>query len=185
MKKSKKIIIILLVCTAVFSLVFFAGRSILKNIFPIGYSEYVEKYCKEYKVDKAFMYALIKTESDFKPDAVSSVGAEGLTQILPETKEWLCMRAGGKLNNISLFDSETSVKYGTFLVSLLLEEFGGNYETVAAAYHAGIGIVGKWLENPEYSSDGRSLKKIPYDDTRYYVEKIISTEKIYKSLYHF
>ena len=52
-----------------------------------------------------------------------------------------------------------------------------------AAYHAGLGAVQGWLEDPEYSSDGKTLDKIPYSDTNWYVAKVLETRDMYKKLY--
>ena len=52
-----------------------------KYIYPLEYQTYVERYSAEYGVDKYLVYAVIKTESGFDPDAVSNVGARGLMQI--------------------------------------------------------------------------------------------------------
>lgn len=49
-------------------------NQIERIFYPTEYSEYVEKYSKEYKVDKYLIYSIIKTESKFNPDAVSSKG---------------------------------------------------------------------------------------------------------------
>lgn len=154
-----------------------------KTLYPIKYEDEIKKYCKEYNVDETLMLAIIKTESNFQSDAVSSVGALGLTQMLPETFDWLQSKTGDDLPDEALFNSEISIRYGTMLVGFLLEEFDGNIETAAAAYHAGIGIVSEWLEDPDLSSDGVTLKDIPYDDTKYYVETIKSTLDIYRKLY--
>ena len=59
-----------------------------RTLYPVRYSDIVEKYAQEYRVDKVLIYGIIKTESNFDENAVSSVGAMGLMQITPETLEW-------------------------------------------------------------------------------------------------
>ncbi len=69
---------------------------ILPNAFsyPTQYEEYVTKYSVEYNVEPAFIYAVIKTESNFRPKAESEVGARGLMQLMEEAFIWLKSRMG-------------------------------------------------------------------------------------------
>ncbi len=177
-------LIILLVVFVVGILVKVSYYSGLKAFYPVRYSEYVDKYCEEYKVDKALMYSIIKNESGFDPNAKSSVDAVGLTQLMPETIEWLSGKTGENLNSEALYDPEISIKYGAYLISILQNEFEET-ETLIAAYHAGIGEVGRWLHNPEYTDDGKTLKKIPFDDTRLYVKRVTKSIEIYNKIYYF
>ncbi len=61
---------------------------------PLEYKNAVEKYSEEYNVDKYLVYAVIKTESGFKADALSNVGARGLMQIMEDTFDWIKFRMG-------------------------------------------------------------------------------------------
>ena len=182
-EKTKAIILLLLLAAFLVIILYNSVLLVLKTVYPVSYSAQVEQSAQEYGVDVSLVYALIETESDFNKDAVSSVGAKGLTQILPETFQWLQGKTGESLSEDALFEPEVSVKYGTYLLSILQNEFG-NTETAVAAYHAGIGKVHQWLENPEYSDDGVTLKYIPYDDTRAYVDKLMRTRDIYVNLYN-
>ena len=136
------------------------------------YFELIDSTAREQGVDTALLLGLIRTESSFRPDAVSSVGARGLTQIMPETFEWLQSKTGESLPLDSLFEPEISVRYGALLLRLLLDEFDLP-ETALAAYHAGRGRVNQWLRDPAISPDGRVLNHIPSDDTRHYVNKVM------------
>ena len=82
-----------------------------------------------------------------------------------------------------IYDPETNVRYGTFYLSLLYKRYE-NWETALAAYNAGPGEVDSWLEDEKYSSDGVSLKNIPYKETRLYVKKIIKASEKYLKLYY-
>ena len=52
-----------------------------------------------------------------------------------------------------------------------------------AAYNAGMGNVENWLKDENYSADGLSLEEIPFKETREYVKKVESAERIYEVLY--
>ena len=155
---------------------------VLQTVYPKGYSDVIESYAAEYGVDKALLYALVECESGFDPDAVSSVGALGLTQITPETFLWLQTKTGEEYSTDALYNPEVSVKYGAFFLSLLLEEFGDT-KTALAAYHAGRGQVNEWLSNPEYSKDSVTLDSIPFEDTASYTAKVMRVRDLYCKIY--
>lgn len=155
----------------------------IERSHPLEYKAYVEKYSKEYNVDKYLVYAVIKTESGFNKDALSSVGARGLMQIMEDTFDWIKFRMGD--TETAFFDmyvAETNIKYGCWFLGYLTEEFG-NVEAVAAAYHAGRTRVHEWLDNKEYSKDGVHLDEIPSSDTAHYVSKITKAMDTYIKIY--
>ena len=156
----------------------------LKNTHPIKYSEFVEKYSSEYGIDKYVIYSVIKTESGFNPEAVSSVGARGLMQIMEETFDWIKYRLGDgdEITYEDMFDPETNIRYGVYLYDYLFEYFGDR-DLASAAYNSGIGTVSEWLSNPEYSDDGNILKKIPSKTAQHYVNKINNAYNSYLELY--
>ncbi len=163
---------------------FFALRSYYRNAYPQKYTHLVEQYAAEYRVDPDFIYALIKTESNFRPAVVSVNDACGLMQLLPDTLHWLQTLTPEDDHYVreDLFSPEINVKYGVYFLSLLFREFE-TPENVAAAYHAGVNAVRGWLKKPEISPDGKTLQNIPYPDTRQYVERISKYLKIYQTLY--
>lgn len=180
--KLKTVLIFAVAAAVLFCAFFVTGKSVMKMLYPMKYTEYVEKYSAEFGIEKELLYAVIRTESSFNPDAVSNADAAGLTQITPETFDWLKMKLGEENENLSLFDPETSVKYGAFFLSYLLDEFG-NTDTAVAAYHAGRGRVNGWLEDKEISPDGRTLADIPVAETAHYVKKVNRALNIYNNLY--
>ena len=182
-KKRKSKIIPAFICILVFILIAYFGTvSVLKTLYPLKYADYVETYTEEYGLEKSFVFSVIECESGFDKDAVSNVGARGLMQIMPETFDWLLSKTGEDFSEDDLFEPEVSIKYGCMLYSRLLSQF--NDEKVAvAAYHAGTGNVQKWLKNPEYSEDGKTLIKIPFSSTDYYAQKVIKVKAIYEKLY--
>lgn len=150
---------------------------------PKKYSEFVEKYAMEYELDPDIIYAVIKTESSFDPDAVSNVGARGLMQIMEETFDWIKFRLGDDVTVYDeMFDPETNIRYGAYLVDYLLEKFGDK-DTAIAAYHSGAGCVSGWLSEKENSADGKRLDNIPSQTAAHYVNKINDALANYKELY--
>ena len=153
-----------------------------QTLYPKRYSDLVEKAATELQVEPILLYALIETESGFDKDAVSDAGAMGLTQITPETFQWLQTKTKTSYDDEALFEPEISIYFGGFFIKLLLEEFE-NVEVAFAAYHAGRGQVNEWLCDPRYSPDGETLETIPFKDTANYVEKINKNIKKYNNIY--
>lgn len=154
-----------------------------ETMYPIGYEEYIVKYCDIYGVPYELLCAVIRTESSFDANAKSSAGAMGLMQLLPSTAEEIALRLKEEYNPDMLLDPETSIRYGCFYLSYLNRYLGGDWGTACAAYNAGIGRVKSWLEDDEYSDDGITLKKIPIKETENYVKRINEFKVKYKELY--
>ncbi len=153
--------------------------------YPIRYEQYVERYSKEFGLDSVLVYAVIKTESSYDPSVVSNVGARGLMQIMEETFDWIKYRLDDEDTVYrDMFDPELNIRYGCYLLGSLYGEFG-DVDTAVAAYHAGRGAVNKWLDDPNYSSDGVHLDVIPIPATAHYVDKINRAMSIYENLYEF
>lgn len=154
---------------------------VYKYFFPLKYGVEVQAAAKEYELDPWFVYAVIKTESDFVPDVVSRSGAQGLMQIMPDTADWIAWRQGREHDEEKIFVPSYNIDMGCYLLSYLMEYYNGNIEFVAAAYNAGNGAVDSWLSNPEYY-DGETLS-IPYNETKNYVAKVKYAYEKYKNLY--
>ncbi|MBO5937592.1 MAG: lytic transglycosylase domain-containing protein [Clostridia bacterium] len=180
--KLKKFIALLLASAVLLSVIYFGTLSLLKTLYPLKYEDYVEVYSKENNLSPAFVYAVIKCESDFDNEAVSSVGATGLMQIMPDTFDWINMKLDDDIPYSMATDPETNIKYGCYLYGYLLTRYGRVQEALTA-YHAGNGNVDKWLRDEAYSSDGKTLHTIPFPTTNKYVKKVIMTENIYEKLY--
>ena len=188
-KKQKKkraglIAAIIIVAAAIVGVgVYFGYRQYIIETHPLKYQTYVEKYSAQNGIDKYLVYAVIKTESGFKTDAVSNVGARGLMQIMEETFDWIkYKRDDDDAVYFDMYNAQKNIDYGCWLLGYLYEEFG-TIEATAAAYHAGRGTVNEWLSDKRYSSDGVHLEVIPTTDTAHYVDKITNALKTYKKLY--
>lgn len=184
--KNKKIrgavIALLLVCVLV---VIVTRDPLQKQLYPRHYTEYVTRYAEKYDVPANLIYAVIDTESGFRADAISPVGAVGLMQLMPVTFEWLTeyqLRENLLARNIS--DPETNVRYGVFYLRWLYDRYG-HWEEACAAYNAGHGKVDKWLLDGELTDkDGRLLlDRIPVGETRAYVKKVENAYNAYARLY--
>ncbi|MGI5959308.1 MAG: lytic transglycosylase domain-containing protein [Massiliimalia sp.] len=180
-------VLIWLVIAAVVGLIVWQGKGVYeKAMYPKKYSELVEKYAEQYGVDENFVYAVIKTESGFEPNARSENDAKGLMQITEDTFHWIGTKLDSEISSQythdDMFQPEVNIMYGTFLLSYLEQEFGDD-RVVLSAYHAGRGAANQWLADENYSSDGKTLDEIPYSDTNHYVNKVMKNYERYNRIY--
>lgn len=124
-------------------------------------------------LDRALVFAVMRQESAFNSDAVSSAGAVGLMQVMPETARALVGTARYQRESESvLFDARTNTALGQRFLELMLspEYFKGNIVLAVAAYNAGPKSVVVW----HYRDDPLSfIEAIPYDETRQYVPQVL------------
>lgn len=161
-----------------------AQNDLQESAYPMKYQNEVNAASQSYGVDKALIYAVIRTESGFDPEAGSHVGAMGLMQIMPTTFEWLQTYYDGEITmeTDKLTDPEINIDYGTKFLKFLLERYESEQAAIAA-YNAGFGAVDSWLSDRQYSSDGVHLDTIPYNETSNYVVKVENAREKYKELY--
>ena len=157
-------------------------EKIEENIYPLDYSEFIEESSREFGVPKKIIYAVIKTESDFESNAVSSDGAVGLMQMMPATFEEITVKLGDDYEKGMMYDPATNIRYGAYYLSYLYRHFA-DWDAVFAAYNAGMGTVSGWLEDPDRVDDEGKLVNIPYSETQKYVKKVNSAINKYVDLY--
>ena len=154
----------------------------LKN-HPREYTEYVEKYSAQYGVPEYIVYAVIKNESNFVSNYLSESGEIGLMQISPEIFDWLLTLTKENLDTGILYDPETNIRYGTYMLSYLFTEYS-RWTTVFAIYDAGRTEVNRWMQQPELVDDIGNLKTIPDKAVEEYVKAVEETMEIYQKLYY-
>lgn len=166
-------------------LLFPAANLVNEKLYPRTYQNWIEQYSKEYGMDENLIYAVCKIESNFQADAESNVGAKGVMQMMKPAFEWVQYRTqdDSGVAYEQVYEPEIAIKYGTCMLSLLQKELGDDERSIVAAYHAGLNTVQSWLQDPQYSSDGKTLENIPYSDTNWYVNKVMETKAIYEDLY--
>ena len=180
----RKIILILITIIFVLLVILLNFKNIQKLIYRQDYSEYVERYAKEYNVEPLLIYSIIKAESNFDDEAVSSKGATGLMQLMDNTaKEIATNESLEYVSNESLFDPETNIKLGVKYFADLIAIFK-NEAVALAAYNAGMGTVQGWIDKGTIKADGSDIENIPYNETNMYVRKILKDYDIYRSLYN-
>jgi soluble lytic murein transglycosylase len=118
--------------------------------------------------------AVIYQESKFKADAMSSSGAIGLMQLLPDTAKGIALHTGGsKFRVKDLYDPEINVRYGAWYLRHLLDKYGDEQDALAA-YNAGQDNVDRWR---------RAGTGIQFAETRAYVKRVEELKRIYRQAY--
>lgn len=158
-------------------------KPVMKRLYPLEYRDYIWGYAEEYQLDPFLVSAIIHTESRFRPEAVSHLGAVGLMQLMPDTGLWIGGHLGLELAESDLTEPETNILLGCWYMRYLLDQFDGDYTLAFAAYNGGIGNVRQWLNDPDLSRDGEHLDAIPFTETAQYVEKVNTSWDIYSKLY--
>ncbi len=186
MKKLFKILTILIVFLLLYFVLFKVvelDKIVMKKIYPLKYSEYVEKYSKEYNIDKYLVYAIIKAESNFEEEAKSTSNAVGLMQVMEATAFETANKIELSISEEDLFNPDINIKIGLKYFTVLLEKYNNNYNLAIIAYNAGIGNVDKWIQEGIIKTDGTDTENVPFKETNNYVRKILRDYEIYKELY--
>ena len=175
MRRSVKTILLLIVLVVIGAAVLRLGHDyFMRTAYPLGYREIVEEEARTQGVDPALVYAVMKAESNFDPDATSHAGARGLMQITPDTFDWLQtkLREGVSYTADDLYTPRVNIRYGCKFLQILQDEYTEQV-TALSAYNAGMGTVNRWLSDPSISEDGVELNRIPYPETERYVSAVL------------
>ncbi len=152
-------------------------RGIQELTLPLKHEDVIRQQSREKHVDAALIAAVIYAESKFS-DQTSSAGARGLMQITHEAANDIERHSGGTTFRFSdLSDPEINIRYGTFLLRELIERYDGDVVAALAAYNAGPANVDRW------GGSGLTLTKIPYPETRAYVEEVLDKQRAYREKY--
>ncbi len=136
-----------------------------KNFIPrsVGYksgnkkrfTDLIEQTASKYQIDPKLVHAVIQTESAYNPSAISSAGAVGLMQLMPDTAR----RFGVMDRN----DPDQNVEGGTRYLKHLINLFEPNLQLAVAAYNAGENAVMKYHNSIP-----------PYPETQHYVKQVLA-----------
>lgn len=99
------------------------GDEHLKLIYPRPWLESVKRYAAEYNLPEYLLYALLRSESYFKPEVVSHAGAIGLAQLMKPTAADIARRL--KLETYDLNNPDTNIRFGAFYLSDMVNRNGG------------------------------------------------------------
>jgi tRNA dimethylallyltransferase len=157
-----------------------------KYFFPLAYAETIQEASRRYDIDPYFVKGLIRQESLFDAKALSSAGARGVMQIMPETgKRLYASDPNDQLYDKDLlFDPDLNIQLGIKYLSQLHKKFGKNGTHILISYNAGPHVLKKWLKRFRNIKDPDVfIESIPYPETRGYVKHVSRNHGVYKQLY--
>jgi len=147
--------------------------------FPIEHDQYVDRAVDKRQLDKSWIFAVVRQESAFAPDARSPAGALGLMQLMPGTARSVANRLKlpppGKRR---LLRPSTNINLGTAYLRQVMDRLDDNAVLATAAYNAGPHRVMKWLPDETTPAD-IWVETIPFSETRRYTQLVLSYAVIY------
>jgi soluble lytic murein transglycosylase len=180
-KMIRRILFILFLALLLFNL-----DTVGRFFYPFPYRAITTYHAGLNELDPELLAAIMKAESGFDRRAVSARGARGLMQIMPDTGQWIARQMGEQnFHPDQLFEPEISIKMGAWYLADLKKEFNNDPVLFLAAYNGGRGNVKQWLSDPSLSAGGKGsdIERIPFEETRLYVKKVLQYYRIYNILY--
>lgn len=176
------LIVLVLLAALVGGYFLYIRPALLRSKYRMMYEEELLTSAEEFDLDPYLVCGVIFTESAFKPQAKSNVGALGLMQLMPATglEEAQLLGMEG-VTEEGLTEPALNIRLGCNYLRKLLDEFG-NESVALAAYNAGPGRARQWLKEYGTKEDG-SILYIPYPETSKYVSRVQSAKGVYAKLY--
>ena len=142
-------------------------------LYPRPFDTQVEQAAPVAQLAPDLIYGVLRQESLYRVDAVSSADARGLMQLQWDTARRTARQWKRPQPDLSdLFDPATNILLGAARLRTLLDKFDGQIPAALAAYNAGPNAVTRWLPGKPIDSDVW-IENIPYGETRVYVQRIL------------
>jgi peptidoglycan lytic transglycosylase len=151
-------------------------------VYPRPYADLVTRAERDLLLPHGLLWAVMRQESGFRPAVRSPVGAVGLLQLMPGTAERIADELGDKLDAQSLTRAYANVHLGSAYLRKLIDSFQGSVPLAVAAYNAGPQAVSRWLVGGENLPLDLFVARIPYEETRVYVGRVLSNAARYAYL---
>ncbi|MCX7633295.1 MAG: lytic transglycosylase domain-containing protein, partial [Turneriella sp.] len=148
-------------------------------LYPRPFTELVMRYSARAGFEPAEVFALIRQESQFFPQAVSVANARGLMQLLPATARQLARQE--KLTQFDLFDPQDNIRLGTAFLRQLRQNYAADFLAIAIAYNAGPGRLLEWRKKLNPDTD-IFIEEIPFWETYHYVRILLADRARYRVL---
>ena len=161
-----------------------APIEILRWAYPRGWPELAATAARRFNVDELLLYALIRQESLFNPQAGSIAGALGLTQVIPATGGDIArMLDDGGFQTTLLFRPERSIRYGAAYLGQQLTSFDGAAPIALAAYNGGPGSAARWSQGAAALDPDLFYEAVTFTETRAYLRLVLENYAWYQYVY--
>lgn len=152
--------------------------------FPQAYKKYVSPYSQLWGIDENIVYAVMRQESAFTPEAFSYAFAHGLMQIIPPTAKEIAEKIHCKgFTMDALRTPIINTLFGTYYFSHVLDSLEQNMIYAIAAYNAGPQAVRRWKNKANNWEMDEFIELIPYSQTKDYVKKVLVNYLVYQRVY--
>jgi len=161
-----------------------AWRDAWELAWPRAFREWVARAHQEFEFDPALVYAVMREESEYRPEVSSPAGALGLMQIIPPTAERIARELGvAGFEPVQLYDPALNIRFGTFYLRSLVGRFTGSRPLAIASYNAGPEAVARWLDHDGTQPPDIFVDSVPYGETRRYLRRVLRSYHLYERLY--
>ncbi|NJL87938.1 MAG: transglycosylase SLT domain-containing protein [Leptolyngbyaceae cyanobacterium SM1_1_3] len=150
-------------------------------LYPFPFADLIEAGADEQALNPLLVTALIRQESRFEPKIRSAVGAVGLMQVMPDTADWIQAQTG--FDNINLESPADNIRLGTWYLNYTHAEYSNNSLFAVASYNAGPGNIADWIERNNFADLDEFVERIPFAETRGYVDSVFGGYWNYLQLY--
>lgn len=160
------------------------SASYMRYLYPLAFWETVRKESEKFGLDPFLVLAVMRQESLFQADVVSSADARGLMQIIPSTAETIARELAMQgFTPDSLFHSETNITFGSWYLSSLMKRSEGDLVRLLSSYNAGESQSDRWWDQNKHLALDERIESITYRETKGYVKKVLRNLENYKRLY--
>ncbi|HET8897426.1 MAG TPA: transglycosylase SLT domain-containing protein, partial [Rhodanobacteraceae bacterium] len=148
--------------------------------YPLAYRQAMEGNATTAGIEPAWAFAIARAESAWIPDARSGANARGLMQLLPATAREVAKRDNLPYRHAAdLYDPAINIPLGTHYLARMAARYQGAPWLASAAYNAGAGNVGRWLDARGTLAPDVFVASIPFNETRAYVRRVMAYTVIY------
>jgi len=150
--------------------------------YPRAFEGFVVKACSQNALPVPLAWAIMREESSFVADVRSHANAIGLMQLIPPTAKWVAAGTTFPFDDTSLKRPEISIELGTRLLAKLRTTHG-HPALAIGAYNGGGGAVERWVTARTSDELDLFIELVPYDETRNYIKRVLSSQGAYAYLY--
>lgn len=158
-------------------------RALWEVAYPRPFASVVAVEAKRQSLPEAWAYAIMREESAFDPRVVSPAKAFGLMQLISPTAKNMATPLGLPWDDESLKKPEVNIALGCRYLSVLRGQFSDSPLLAIPGYNAGGGAPKKWLDQRPTDDFDFWVERIPYEETRQYTKRVITSLTAYEFLY--
>jgi soluble lytic murein transglycosylase-like protein len=161
------------------------GRASVRWLFPRAFAPLVQGEALRHRLDPNLIWAIMRTESSYRPDVISPVGATGLMQIMPNTGRLLsrAMKLPG-FRHDQLFQPEVNLKLSAWYLRAVMDKFQQQVPLVAAAYNGGPHNVARWLRRRgQGAALDEFVEEMTFSQSRRYAKKVVRLMALYERVH--